>query len=217
MKSLPAALIKHNPLLVFFTLLSVTLAANIAVKAQDELNVIKTRDGWLEYTDAANALYHYLERQSCDLLEKRAAIVAGFHSLSDWQDRQTNVRKILSDIVGPFPERTPLHPKTIRIISKDSYRVEHIVYESQPGFFVTSSLFIPAGLKKNKAPAIIYCSGHTIEGYRSKGYQHIILTRVKKGFIVFAFDPGGQGERLEYYDAESGKSIVGGPLSFARN
>ena len=210
-----AALINHNPYLIFFTLLLATLAANDEVKAQDELSVIKEtpENGWLEYTDAANALYHYLEGQSCDLLEKRAAIVAGFHSLSDWQNRQKNVRKILSDIVGPFPERTPLHAKTIRIIDKDSFRVEHIVYESQPGFFVTSSLFIPAGLKESKAPAIIYCSGHTIEGYRSKAYQHIILNLVKKGFVVFAFDPVGQGERMEYYDSKSGKSIVGGPTN----
>ncbi|MBN1183854.1 MAG: acetylxylan esterase [Bacteroidales bacterium] len=33
----------------------------------------------------------------------------------------------------------------------------------------------------------------------------------RKGFIVFAFDPVAQGERLEYYDPETGKDIVGDP------
>lgn len=55
---------------------------------------------------------------------------------------------------------------------------------------------------------MIYVSGHTLDGHR--GYQHVILNLVKKGFIVFAFDPIGQGERLGYFDPETGKTIVGG-------
>ena len=124
------------------------------------------------------------------------------------------LQETLLDIVGPFPSKTPLNAKIIRTIVKDSFRVEHIVYESQPGFYVTSSLFIPAGLRKNsKAPAVIYCSGHADDGYRGQVYQHVILNLVRKGFIVFAFDPVGQGERLEYFDPATGKSIVGGPTT----
>jgi hypothetical protein len=107
-----------------------------------------------------------------------------------------------------------LNAKVLKIIEKDFYRVEHIVYESQPQFYVTSSLFIPKTVgKKDKAPVVIYCSGHSEDGYRSKVYQHVILNLVKKGFIVFAFDPVGQGERLEYFDPQKSKSAVGGPTS----
>ena len=90
-------------------------------------------------------------------------------------------------------------------------KVENIIYESQPGFYVTSSLFIPDNLKKgSKAPAIIYCSGHANEAYRSPVYQHVVLNLVQKGFIVLAFDPIGQGERIQYYDTATAKSTVGG-------
>ncbi len=65
--------------------------------------------------------------------------------------------------------------------------------------------------RRDKAPAVIYCSGHSEEGYRSAVYQHVILNLVTKGFIVFAFDPVGQGERVEYFDPETGKSAAGGP------
>ena len=34
----------------------------------------------------------------------------------------------------------------------------------------------------------------------------MILNLVKKGFAVFAFDPYGQGERLQYFDEKEGKS-----------
>lgn len=194
--------------ILLMLLLSICLA-NEMVDAQEDLNMLEPgENGWFEYSDASNSLYSYLEHQSCDLLKKRASAVAGIHTLSGWQDRQKNVRKILSDIVGPFPSKTPLNAKTIRIINKDGFRVEHIIYESQPGFFVTSSLYIPVVRNKGKAPAILYCSGHATDGYRNKVYQHIILNLVKKGFIVFAFDPVGQGERKEYSDLNYGNSFI---------
>lgn len=75
-------------------------------------------------------------------------------------------------------------------------------------------MFVPEGHKKReKAPVVIYCSGHSEEGYRNAIYMHIIVNLVKKGFIVFAFDPVGQWERLEYFDPKTGKSIVGGPTT----
>ena len=193
---------------IIFIISLVILLTNDIVKAQDELDVI--RNNWLQFSDAQNSLYHHLTGQAYDLLDKRAAIIAELHSLSDWQQKQELIRETLMDIVGPFPEKSPLNAKILRIINKNGYKVEHIVYESQPGFYVTSSLFIPNGLI-GKTPVVIYCSGHSNEGYRSKVYQHVILNLVKKGFIVFAFDPVGQGERIEYYNPETGKSIVGGP------
>ena len=64
---------------------------------------------------------------------------------------------------------------------------------------------------QNPAPAVIYCSGHNDLGFRNDTYQHVILNLVEKGFVVFAFDPIGQGERLQYLDTETGKSKIGGP------
>ena len=182
----------------------------ITVYAQNELNVIK--DSWLEHSDSPNALYHYLTDQANEFLQDRQDKIAKLSGLEDWQKWQSKIRLTLNEIAGPFPEKTPLNAKTVRIIEKPDFRVEHIIYESVPGFYVTSSLYLPKGIKKGKkAPAVIYCSGHTVEGYRSDVYQHVILNLVMKGFIVFAFDPVGQGERLEYYDPKTGKSTVGGP------
>lgn len=197
---------------IIFTLSWIMLLANERMNAQNELDVI--RNNWLQYSDAPNSLYHHLTGQAFNLLKERTDAVSRLNTLSDWQQRQNWVKKTLLDIVGLFPEKTPLNAKTQRIIEKDGYRIEHIVYESHPGFFVTSSMFIPGGLKKkSKAPVVIYCSGHSEEGYRSAIYLHVIANLVKKGFIVFAFDPVGQGERLEYFDPKTGKSIVGGPTT----
>ncbi|MCK9618583.1 MAG: acetylxylan esterase [Lentimicrobiaceae bacterium] len=193
---------------IIFTLALVMLLANDRVNAQNELDVI--RNNWLQYSNAPNSLYNHIAGQAYDLLARRAAKIDALSSLSDWQQRQKFIRETLLNIVGPFPGKAPLNAKIIRTIDKDDYRVEHIVYESQPGFYVTSSMFIPTGLKRvSKIPTIIYCSGHSGDGYR--GYQTQILNLVKKGFIVFAFDPVGQGERLGYYDPETKKSAIGPP------
>ncbi|MEO8962730.1 MAG: acetylxylan esterase [Ginsengibacter sp.] len=180
-----------------------------AQKSPGELDVIKS---WIHFSDASNSLYHHLASQAFDFLDKRSNVVAAIHSLPEWKKRQEFVRKTLLDIVGPFPAKTALNPRIAETIVKDDYKVEHIIYESQPGFYVTSSLYIPNALK-DKAPAIIYCSGHSDLGYRNPIYQHVILNLVSKGFIVFAFDPVGQGERSEYYDPQKGKSSVGGPTT----
>jgi hypothetical protein len=183
-----------------------------AESQQDDLNVI--RNNWLEFTDAQNGLYHYFAGQAYALLKQRADRISMIGDREGWHKRQEEIRKILQEITGPFPDKTPLNPRVTRVIDKAGYRIENIVFESQPGFYVTSSLFIPSGIKKKiPAPAVIYCSGHSADGYRSAIYQHVILNLVKKGFIVFAFDPVGQGERLEYYDANEGGSVVGGPTS----
>lgn len=193
---------------ILFILFLVITLANDRIYCQDELDVITNK--WLNFSDAPNSLYHHLTYQAIELLDKRKSGLAEIKTLSEWQQRQKWVIKTLTDILGPFPEKTPLNAKIVKKIEKDDYIVEHIIYESQPGFYVTSSLFIPGELKKkSKAPCVIYCSGHTQDGYRNDVYQHVILNLVKKGFIVFAFDPIGQGERIEYFDNNTKKSIVG--------
>jgi len=192
-------------LAAFFLLTQVSV-----IYGQNDLNVIK--NNWLRYSDAPNSLYHHLTGEAFVLLKKRADNIASLNSLAEWQQYQQKMKATLLDIIGPFPGKTPLNAKIVRTIDKGWYRVEHIVFESQPGFYVTSSLFIPSVLKKRtKAPAVIYCSGHSEDGYRGAVYQHVMLNLVKKGFVVFAFDPVGQGERLEYLDTKTGKSSVGGP------
>jgi hypothetical protein len=197
--------------ILFLTFSLFIFYGNLSAQNQ-ELNVIS--NNWMLYSDAPNTLYHYLTGQAYDFLGKRNDEVNAINTLPEWQKRQEYIKKTLLDIVGPFPEKTPLNAKIIRTVEKEDFRVEHIIFESQPGFYVTSSLFIPKGLKKRaKSPAIIYVSGHSDMGYRSDAYQTVILNLVKKNFIVFAFDPVGQGERLEYYDPNLKKSVIGGPTA----
>ena len=197
---------------VFIVLISVICCTS--ARAQDELKVVQGDNQWLQFTDARNALYQHFANEAFEHLDKRRKLLNRIETADGWKERQNWIKETLFKILGPFPEKSPLNARIVRTVEKDGYRIEHIIYESQPKFYVTASLFIPSALKRrDKAPAVIYCSGHSAEGYRSKVYQHVILNLVRKGFVVFAFDPVGQGERLEYFDATTGKSSVGGPTA----
>lgn len=178
--------------------------------AQAEFDTNRGTRTWMMFTDLPNALYHHLSGQALELVDQRSAGVANISALEDWQKRQEWVRKTLFEAVGPLPQKTPLNARITRTIEKDSYKVQNIVYESQPGLYVTGAIFLPKDLAEDERyPAVIYCSGHSEAGYRS--YQRIFLNLVQKGFIVFAFDPIGQGERLQYYNPETGRSLFRWP------
>jgi hypothetical protein len=192
---------------IFVFVFVILLLLNNDINAQKEFDDIRGTQHWMIFSDAPNSLYHYLASQAYDYLDKRSAQIANLHSLPQWQQRQKLIAATLKEVVGKFPAKTPLNAKVINSFEKDGYRVENIVYESQPGYYVTSSLFLPDAVKNgSKFPVVIYCSGHSFNGYRGAGSQRPILNLVKKGFVVFAFDPMGQGERLQYYNAETGKS-----------
>jgi hypothetical protein len=185
--------------------LAFLFAVLITVHSQDDVNLF---DFWEFYTDSENAMY----KSSCHLafkqLQERKETMAQLQTKNDHLLRQETVKKKLLQLVGPLPEKTPLNARVTGVIQKEDYTVEKLIYESLPGYYVTAALFLPQNLK-GKAPAVIYASGHTSNGFRSETYQHIIINLVKKGFVVLAFDPIGQGERLQYYDEKEGKSRFG--------
>ncbi len=163
---------------------------------------------WQYYADAENSLYKQQCSRAFDLVAKRKAEIATLETAGAWKSRQKTTKAKLHEVLGPFSEKTPLNAKVKGKVKGDGFIVEKVIYESMPGYKVTAALFLPDGKKKN-LPAVIYCSGHTDTGFRSETYQHIIINLVRKGFAVLAFDPVGQGERLQYFDTEKGKSKFG--------
>jgi len=165
---------------------------------------------WQYHKDPESTLYNALADVGFRQLDKRVEHIKTLKDQEAWTNRQNEIRQKLDSIIGVFPEKTPLNANITGILKGDGFRVEKVVYESQPGLYVTAALFLPDGLTE-KAPAILYCSGHTFEGFRSKTYQHAIINLVKKGFVVLAFDPVGQGERLQYLHKKGKKSIYTTP------
>ncbi len=181
----------------FLLLLTTWLFATPPAQAQDDLSVF---DYWNFHEGSpAMSLYKHIYQRASDQLANRRAAVAKLQTKADWQKRQAAVKAKLAESVGTFPAKTPLNPVITGTLEREDFTVEKLYFESMPGYFVTAALFLPKN-KPGRLPTILYCSGHSVNGFRSDVYQHTILNYVKKGFIVLAFDPIGQGERRQYRD-----------------
>ena len=166
--------------------------------SQLDLNVLSE---WKHIPNTDKNLYQQFLLEAEKLQKLRSQQINSLHTQAQWKFRQKWVRQTLHKLVGPFPEKTPLLPQITGEIDHPKYRIEKLHFQSRPAFYVTAALYIPKNIKF-PAPAILFCSGHTVEGFRSDTYQHMILNYVQKGFIVLAFDPIGQGERAQYLESD---------------
>jgi len=112
----------------------------------------------------------------------------------------------MSELIGGLPEmRAPLNAKVTGAFERPGYRVENLVFESLPGFRVTANLYVPTR-GEGPFPAVLGVAGHSDNGKASATYQHAWISLVRRGYVVLAYDPPGQGERIEYFDPELGRS-----------
>ncbi len=183
------------------------LFISFSAPAQKELEVVGNK--WIRYSDPAHLLYHHLAGDAYELLDQEAAKVGKLKTKAQWQQRQKEMKAAIWNQIGAFPEKTPLNAKVTSVVRKEGFTIENIIYESLPGYYVTASLFIPDRLQA-PAPAILFCSGHSAQAYRRDVYQLPLQNLVLKGFVVLAIDPVSQGERLQYMNAQTGESEIGG-------
>src|SRR5712691_2355567 len=165
-----------------FLLLNLALTAAKPLAQGEDLSILKD---WVEWSDSAHMLRRHWNGIAFQLLERRREKIRGLTAASQWKARQEEVKATLRRIVGPFPERTPLHTRVLEVVRKDGFRIEKIVFESVPNFYVTSCLFIPetkpsapqrpdTGLAAaagtngvvTKMPAILNVIGHTDTAFR---------------------------------------------------
>ncbi len=102
---------------------------------------------------------------------------------------------------GPEPERTPLKAEVTGIVERDSYRIEKVVFQSRPDFYVTANLYLPKN-RQFPLPGVVGSCGHSTNGKAAEAYQSFAQGLARQGYVVLIFDPIGQGERLQYTDAE---------------
>ena len=152
--------------------------ARIDLPPDDEnLNVFQQ---WIKWNNPGSLLINHLIKQAVDLYEIRDIEISKLKTRNDWIARQKKVKEKLLELVGPFPEKTPLNAKITGILKKDGYRIEKIVYEAMPGYYVTGCLYVPEGIK-GKVPAILNVIGHNQEAFRAPLYQVINYNLVRKG------------------------------------
>ncbi len=163
----------------------------------------------LDVTDGLGGMVdRYLTEAAREQWTARAAKIAAMRTPADVQTRQEYIREKVLNALGGFPKtKTPLNARITGTLEREGYRVDKLIYESLPGYFVTANLYVPAS-GSGPFPAVLGTAGHSTGGKAYDVYQRTFISLAKRGFIVLAYDPPGQGERLEYLNAP-GKPVAG--------
>ncbi|MEW5976770.1 MAG: acetylxylan esterase [Acidobacteriota bacterium] len=151
----------------------------------------------VQYREYPRCLPDYLSRQAEQAYQRRNRQLARLSTPDRIRQRQEWVRETFWDLVGGRLERTPLQPRLVSGFTRPAYRVENIIYESRPGFFISANLYIPTQ-SKPPFPGVLFQMGHSLNGKAAEPYQKCCQGLAQLGFLVLAFDPMGQGERTYY-------------------
>jgi cephalosporin-C deacetylase-like acetyl esterase len=130
---------------------------------------------------------------------------------ADVQTRNRQVHENLLAMLGECPPKSSLNPITVKKAEKQTYRIENIMFESRPNFWVTGNLYIPT-TTAGRSPAIISPCGHYSLARMTPQYQSAYISLAKSGFVVLSYDPIGQGERRQYWNPATNLTEVGGPV-----
>jgi dienelactone hydrolase len=152
------------------------------------------------YRDYSKCLPDYLTALAHAAYEKRNHELSLLTNAESIRKRQDWVRETFWKLIGGELERTPLNPRKTGDFDRPGYRLEKVVYESRPDLFVTANLYVPT-TRKPPYPGILFQMGHSGLGKAYPSYQKCCQGLARLGYVVLAFDPMGQGERIAYLDS----------------
>jgi len=162
------------------------------------------------YHDYSLCLPDVLRRLAARAYSRRNEAIARLTTPEAIRARQKWARGMFWKLVGGPPERTPLDARSTGTLVRDGYRVEKLVYQSWPSFFVSANLYVPAG-GTPPFPGVLFQMGHSRNGKAYESYQRCCQGLVKLGFVVLGFDPIGQGERVFYPGEDPARSRLDSP------
>jgi cephalosporin-C deacetylase-like acetyl esterase len=158
-------------------------------------------------TDAATSQMHaYLNEVGYRMLAERAKRVAAIETKEQAVARREEVRRKIVELVGGVPTTSgPVKTQVFDSIKDDGFTIEKLAYESSPRYWVTANVFVPSG--KGPFPAMIIAPGH---GAGKASHYVWCANFARAGVLVLAIDPMGQGERMQHWDDELGRSKLEG-------
>ena len=128
------------------------------------------------------------------------AVIAGLRTRGQAEAHVRETTKKVKQCFGALPGETPLNARVTRVVDRDAYTIENVIFESRPIFAVTGNLYLPKN-RKGPTPAVVGVCGHSLNGKAGGTYQMFSQGLARRGYIVFIIDPIGQGERFQYVDS----------------
>src|SRR5256886_6849928 len=186
-------------------ILAFLFAVPAAAQESEDLNFAS---GLEQFQDIRRMLPSYLNNIGLQMLTQRQRQIEGLATIADVGRRRAYLRERMLNDLGGFPERTPLNSRVVGVLQRPGYRIEKVIFESQPHFYVTANLYLPT-TGHPPYPAILFPLGHEPGGKANPTWQQMLGSLATKGFVALTWDPIGQGERLQIYDEDLRESKVG--------
>ncbi|MDF1815663.1 MAG: acetylxylan esterase [Verrucomicrobiales bacterium] len=141
----------------------------------------------------------WLEGKCLEALDRRIEAYEKLKTIEQLETWQRERKEFFLRNIGGLPEeRSPLNPVITGKADFDGYSIEKLYFESQPGFFVSATMYLPDG--EGPFPGVLHIPGHSTNGKARDLYQRAAIVIAKGGCAVLSYDPVGQGERHHFHD-----------------
>ena len=151
--------------------------------------------------------YEVLQKQARDALAQRAERLEKLKTAEDIQTYQRELREFFLEQLGDLPERGPLNDRVVGQLRLEGYRIEKVIFESQPHHHVTCNLYLPAGA--GPFPGVLVSSGHSRTAKTADYNQRYGIMLAQYGMAALCIDPIGQGERSQMLTEDGQPKVPG--------
>ncbi len=171
------------------------LLTTAAAVGNETLRVLpETIDG----VPTAEMTAHYLQQQAQLRFEQWRQRYEQLKTTEQIAAYQQDLRDKFLTAIGGLPAKTPLRPKVVGVVTRDGYKVEKVIFESQPRHHVTALLFLPhGGQYRPPFPGVLVPCGHASVAKAYEAYQTMGALLALNGMAALVFDPIDQGERSQ--------------------
>jgi hypothetical protein len=129
-------------------------------------------------------------------LNKREKEIRSIDSFIQFEGRKKKIKREFLEMTGDdYEENRLISSRVVGVIDQGDYRIEKIIYEDLPNYFIPGNLYLPSKNIGKGRPALLLPVGHSPLGKAYREYQILAGNLAKKGYIAFIYDPIGQGER----------------------
>lgn len=161
-------------------------------QAEDDLRCLV---GPAATADPTTLVYANLQQQAYAALQRRQE---GFEELKTPEqiaEYQQSLRAFFLEQLGGLPDASPLNSEIVGKLEGDGYRVEKVIFDSQPGHRITGVMFLPTS--PAPYPAVAVSSGHSRTAKTADYNQRVGIALARNGIAALCYDPIGQGERSQ--------------------
>jgi dienelactone hydrolase len=147
--------------------------------------------------DLSGMVDHYLRSRILEHLKAEKQAWEKVKTVEDWERFRDPRLEALRAALGKFPARCPLGTRVTSEFQGQGYRRQNLVYQSQPGIWVTANLYLPEQ-HHDSMPAMLIL--HSQHGPKTQfELQDMGILWARAGCAVLVIDLVGFGERLETY------------------